>query len=389
MWVFLPFHNAFCSPFLLTCVRLGSLDIFLPPTPPPFPACAKNPRCCFIGYGFYIFYSQPLIFLDLQIQKKKKNSYISRLDMHTPELNTPAWKHEVFILSVFLAVCTQSYRDFINKCTGTLNTLMFYFAPSREHSHRLRRTLFLRLCPGGPLRYFFGEPGGWRRLHSRVVQSPRLPEQCFWGLDPCPSTVPGKGTAVGTSIHAGRWSHKQLLYNVRVQGSLLETDKTRHRRIRFHYVRPWWYCSQTRFCHSWRLVSKLVCCVVPHSWKEKKTVCFHDEFVKTFFFLLFDTRPYNSVCIGLVEFFQWSSHIREMFKILNSFFLFSFYFTQTGRNASLPKLLRWSVLYPLHRNFPLITRFRGWRCGYVFKWGGGFHFPLFLMVRADSALSRA
>lgn len=30
MWVFLPllFHNAFCSPFLLTCVRLGSLDIF-------------------------------------------------------------------------------------------------------------------------------------------------------------------------------------------------------------------------------------------------------------------------------------------------------------------------------------------------------------------------
>lgn len=84
MWVFLPFHNAFCSPFLLTCVRLGRLDIFLHPptrTPPRLPACAMKPRCCFVGYGFYIFYSQPLIFLDLQIHK---NSYISRLDMHTP-----------------------------------------------------------------------------------------------------------------------------------------------------------------------------------------------------------------------------------------------------------------------------------------------------------------
>lgn len=54
------------------------------PSPHPLPfflVCAKKPRCCFIGYGFYIFYSQPLIFLDLQIQK---NSHISRLDMHTP-----------------------------------------------------------------------------------------------------------------------------------------------------------------------------------------------------------------------------------------------------------------------------------------------------------------
>lgn len=30
MWIFLPhlLHSAFCSPVLLTCVRLGSLDIF-------------------------------------------------------------------------------------------------------------------------------------------------------------------------------------------------------------------------------------------------------------------------------------------------------------------------------------------------------------------------
>lgn len=158
----------------------------------------------------------------------------------------------------------QSYQDFINKCTGILNTLMFYFALCREHSHRLRHTLLLRLCPRGLLRNFFGVPGGWRRLRSGSVQSPQLPEQCFWGLDPCPSTVPGKGTAVGTSIHTGRWSHKQLLYNVRVQGSRLQTDKTQRGRIRFHYARLWWYCRWTRFCHGWRSVSKWVCCDASH-----------------------------------------------------------------------------------------------------------------------------
>lgn len=43
------------------------------------------------------------------------------------------------------------------------------------------------------------------------------------------------------------------------RGSLLQTDKTRHGRIRFHYVRLWWYCRRTRFCHGWHSVSKLVC----------------------------------------------------------------------------------------------------------------------------------
>lgn len=205
------------------------------------------------------------------LTNSKKQLYFTLGCAHTLTECMLAWEHEVFILSVFLAVCMRSYQDFINKCTGILNTLMFYFALCREHSHRLRQTLFLRLCPGGPLGYVSGEPGGWRRLHSSIVQSPQLPEQCSWGLDPCPSTIPAKGTAVGTSIHAGRWSHKQLLYNVIVQGSLLQTDKTPHGWIRFHYVRPRWYCG-TRFCHGWHLVSKLICCDVSRSQKKEKTV---------------------------------------------------------------------------------------------------------------------
>lgn len=238
---------------------------------------------------------------------------------------------------------------------------MFYFALCREHSHQLRQTLFLRLCPGGPLGYVSGEPGGWRRLHSSIVQSPQLPEQCSWGLDPCPSTVPGKGTAVGTSIHAGRWSRKQLLSNVIVQGSPLQTDKTRHGWIRFHYVRPRWYCG-TRFCHGWHLVSKWICCEVSRSQKKEKTVHSTKSLSrqKCVFCCL------THVCTALVC-LHWTTLILSW----SSFFFFFlkgcstdytvFHFMQTGKNASLPKLLRCSVLYLLHRNFLLRTDFEGWR----------------------------
>lgn len=74
MWVFLPFHNAFCSPFLLTCVRLGSLDIFQ-----FFFFCVcKEIKMLFRWTWFYILYFLPLIFLELQIQKKNQSYFTLR-----------------------------------------------------------------------------------------------------------------------------------------------------------------------------------------------------------------------------------------------------------------------------------------------------------------------
>lgn len=68
------------------------------------------------------------------LTNSEKQLYFKLGYAHTLTECMLAREHEVFILSVFLALCMRSYQDFINKYIGILNTLMFYFALCREHS---------------------------------------------------------------------------------------------------------------------------------------------------------------------------------------------------------------------------------------------------------------
>lgn len=110
----------------------------------------------------------------------------SKNRFHT-HLHTPNWMYACIWASLLISLCILlSVRVCVGVCvvisrfhkfTGILNTHTFICIVRRSFS-LTETTPFFRFLPGERLRNVYRGLQGWRWLHSRIVQSFQLPEQC-------------------------------------------------------------------------------------------------------------------------------------------------------------------------------------------------------------------